>query len=124
MIRKTSSLIRDIIDDLKVKLKANLIAVYGIGSHFDDSLPENFRTNDIDLIAIVKFSTRGIVNKDVFVGYNTIESYNNKKLFEKNSLTRNFNDVLNTINKIDDEGIRRDAHKKILNNGSGKVRDA
>jgi len=85
VISKNSSLIKDVIDYMKVKLKANLIAVYGIGSHFDDSLPENFRTNDIDLIAIVKFSTRGIVNKEVFVGYNTIESYNNKELFEKSS---------------------------------------
>ena len=83
MISKTSFLIRDVINDLKVKLKANLIAVYGIGSYFDDSLPENFRTNDIDLIAIVKFITRGVINKGVFVGYNTIESYNDKKIFDE-----------------------------------------
>ncbi len=60
MINKTSSLIKDVIRDLKEAFKTNLIAVYGIGSHFDESLPENFITNDIDLIAIVKFNTRGI----------------------------------------------------------------
>ena len=88
MISKT--LIKDVIDDLKVRLKGNLIAVYGIGSHFDDSLPENFRTNDIDLIVIVhsikglgRFSTKKIGKREVFIGYNTIESYNNKEIFDK-----------------------------------------
>jgi hypothetical protein len=81
----SSPLINSVIVDLKKRLKANLIAVYGIGSYFDDSLPENFISNDIDLIAIVKFNTREIEKREIFVGYNTIESYNNKELFEKNS---------------------------------------
>ncbi len=82
---KSNSLIKDVIEDLKKGLKANLIAVYGIGSYFDNSLSENFTTNDIDLIAIVKYNTREVEKRELFVGYNTIESYKNRELFEKNS---------------------------------------
>jgi len=86
----SSPLITGIIADLKKKLGVNLIAIYGIGSCFDDSLPENFMKNDIDLIAIVrstkslgKFSIKEIGKKHIFIGYNTIESYNNKKIFDE-----------------------------------------
>ena len=85
-----NSLIQDIINELKERLQTNLIAVYGLGSHFDDSLPINFSTNDIDLIAIIrsvrgvgKFSTKKIGKREIFIGYNTIESYNNKSIFDE-----------------------------------------
>ncbi len=86
---KSSPLIDGVIDDLRKELKANLIAVYGIGSHFT-SQKSLFSANDIDLIAIVKstkslgkFSKKEIGKKHIFIGYNTIESYNDKKIFDE-----------------------------------------
>ena len=92
IMEKSDSIIDRVVEDLAVRLDDNLLAVYGIGSYFEDSLPPNFITNDIDLIAIVRttenirtFRKRTIGKSEVFVGYNTIESYSDKKVFEENS---------------------------------------
>ena len=43
-----------IIDDLIGRYSENIIALYGIGTYFDDNLPSNWVKNDIDIIVIVK----------------------------------------------------------------------
>ena len=49
-----STLVEKIIIKLKERYLNNLIAIYGIGSYFDQALPAIWMTNDIDLILIVK----------------------------------------------------------------------
>ncbi len=92
IVKINQSIIDRVIEDLEGRLNDNLIAVFGIGSYFDDSLPPNFITNDIDLIAIVRttkslrrFRRLTIGKSEVFVGYNSIESYSDKKVFEEDS---------------------------------------
>ncbi len=92
IIEKSDSIIDRAIEDLAVRLRDNLLAVYGIGSYFEDSLPSSFIKNDIDLIAIVRttenlrtFRRLTIGKSEVFVGYNTIESYGIKKVFGEDS---------------------------------------
>ena len=92
IMEKSDSIIDCVIEDLAVRLDDNLLAVYGIGSYFEDSLPSNFTKDDIDLIAIVRtteklrtFKRQTIGKSEVFVGYNTIESYSDKKVFEEDS---------------------------------------
>ncbi len=81
---------------MKEKHSDNLIAIYGVGSYFDDALPLNWIKNDIDIILIVKsidkipkevwnnrFKTKKINGQDLFTGFNTIESYYNKAEFSK-----------------------------------------
>ena len=89
-MKKNQVSIDSIISFLQEKHGTNLIVVYGIGSYFEDSLDETFIRNDIDLIAVVrsvknlpKFITRTSKGKEIFIGYNTIESYQDKKMFEK-----------------------------------------
>ncbi len=91
-MKADQSPVEEIITVLQKKHTTNLIAVYGIGSYFDSFLSENFVKNDIDLIAIVqsaenlpKFIVKNVREKEIFVGYNTIKSYQNKKVFEKQS---------------------------------------
>ncbi|KKM17280.1 hypothetical protein LCGC14_1677310, partial [marine sediment metagenome] len=75
--------------------KSNLIALYGIGSYFNDDLPPSWNKNDVDLILILKstddipkkewerkFKSRRIDGYDVFFGYNTIEAYQSKEAFK------------------------------------------
>ena len=57
MVNSSDSLIKDVIDDLKKQLNANLIAVYGIGSHFT-SPKIDFLANDIDLIRPTNFQSK------------------------------------------------------------------
>jgi len=90
----TESLVDKIIEDLKLRFPENIIAIYGIGSYFDDSLPSTWKTNDIDFIIIVKdikliskeewdkrYLTKIIEGQDVFYGLYTIESFQDKKIF-------------------------------------------
>lgn len=87
-----------IIEELKKTHSDNLIAIYGIGSFFDKSLPESWKKNDVDIIIIVKsidkipktiwdkrFYSKKVDEYDVFYGYNTIEMYQNKDKFRKTS---------------------------------------
>ena len=74
----------------------NLLAVYGIGSFFDKTLPDSWIKNDIDLLLIVKsiekipkdvwenrFYSTKIDEYDVFFGYNSLEMLTNKNIFNK-----------------------------------------
>ncbi len=75
-----------------------MIAIYGIGSYFDKNLPDSWIKNDIDLILVVKsikdipkdkwnkrFFPEVIEGSDVFTGYNTVEMYQDKEKFKKDS---------------------------------------
>lgn len=87
-------LVKNIVEKLVNRYSSNLIAIYGIGSFFDEKLPETWIKNDIDLILVVKsiekipkedwdkrFYPRNIEGYDVFTGHNTIEMYQNKQKF-------------------------------------------
>ncbi|KKM05589.1 hypothetical protein LCGC14_1752560 [marine sediment metagenome] len=91
--------LRKIISQLKDKYSDNLIAIYGVGSCFDDTLPSNWIKNDLDLILIVKSidkiprkdwytrsKTKKFSGQNLFTGFNTIESYNSKADFNKISV--------------------------------------
>jgi len=91
-------IIAKIIEDVKFRFSDNIVAIYGIGSYFDESLPSTWLTNDIDLIVIVKdmyqipkkewnmrHLTKKIEGKDVFFGFYTIESFQDTQIFYKNS---------------------------------------
>ncbi len=88
--------IQKIITRIKKFHKSNLIALYGIGSYFNDDLPSSWDKNDVDLILILKstddipkkawerrFKSRKIDNYEVFLGYNTIEAYQSKEAFKE-----------------------------------------
>lgn len=92
-------IIAKIIEDVKSRFSDNIVAIYGIGSYFDDSLSSTWLTNDIDLIIIVKdmyqipkkewnmrYLTKKIEGKDVFFGFYTIESFQDTQIFYKNSI--------------------------------------
>lgn len=92
------SLVAKVIEDVKSRFTDNIVAIYGIGSYFDDSLLSTWITNDIDLIIIVKdinqipkkewdmrYLTKKIEGKDVFFGFYTIESFQDTQIFYKNS---------------------------------------
>lgn len=87
-------IIAKILEDVKSRFSDNIIAIYGIGSYFDDSLSSNWITNDIDLIIIVKdinqipkeewdkrYLTKKIEGQEVFFGFNTIESFQDTQIF-------------------------------------------
>jgi hypothetical protein len=89
-----TSFIDGIIQDIITTHAGNLIALYGIGSFFDKTLPETWIKNDIDLIIIVKsienipktewenrFYSKQIDSKEVFFGYNSLEMLTNKDIF-------------------------------------------
>lgn len=76
--------------------KDNLIALYGIGSYFNDDLPTSWVKNDVDLILVLKsldpiskdiwerrFGSKKIEKYSVFLAFNTIEMYQNKELFNR-----------------------------------------
>lgn len=75
--------------------KENFVSLYGIGSYFDENKPDDWISNDIDFIAIVKnfdnisedtyTSSRHkkmfIEEKEVFIAFHTIETLISKELF-------------------------------------------
>ncbi len=90
--------IEHVVQKLKVHHSDNIIAIYGIGTFFDDNLPPTWIKNDMDLILIVKsiekipkedwerkFWPQKIDYYDVFTGYNTLEMYQDKKKFKEHS---------------------------------------
>ena len=88
-----------VIDDLIGRYSDNIIAIFGIGSYFDDSLPPNWVKNDIDIIVIVKslekipkpdwtdvrYKKRQITGIQVWIGFNTIHGYQDRYSFSKES---------------------------------------
>lgn len=94
-IKTKDSIISNIINYLKDSFKDNIISVYGIGSYFDESLPSDWKNNDIDVIVIVnsfdkipkldwtevRYETKNIENLDVWLGYITLQGLKNKEVF-------------------------------------------
>ena len=91
-------LIDSLIQNIKIYHGDNLVSIYGIGSYFNDNLPDSWQKNDLDIIVIVKsiedidkdgwnnrFKSRIIEGYQVYIGYNTIEMYQNKEAFSKYS---------------------------------------
>ena len=89
-------LIRKIVNNVKTHHSDNLIAVYGIGSFFDENLPLMWIKNDIDLILVVKsieeipkkdwnnrYYSEEIEGYEVFIWYNTLEMYQNEQKFKE-----------------------------------------
>lgn len=90
----SNDVIATIISDIIARYSP--IAIYGIGSYFDESLPPDWIKNDLDIIIVVnsvedipkedwdnRFKTIEIEGYKIFKGYNTIESYNNKDIFNE-----------------------------------------
>jgi hypothetical protein len=104
VLEKNKILINEeqVIDNILGKVKGyhteNLIAAYGIGSAFDKTLPDSWIKNDLDLILVVKslkdipkekwdkrFFPEVIEGLDVYTGYNTLNMYQDEKIFNQDS---------------------------------------
>jgi len=95
------SLLSEIVDNVKKRYSETLIAIYGVGSYFDTSLPDDWVKKDIDLIAILKdlsktpkqdwtdirFEQQSINNIEIWIGYNTLRGLKNKEIFQKESFS-------------------------------------
>ena len=97
MNNQHNPIIKRLINDLLTQYSKNIIAIYGIGSNFDDSLPSNWVKNDFDIIIIAKLLTEipkqdwtdvrykklTINGYEVWFGFNTIEAYQDRYRFNK-----------------------------------------
>ena len=95
------SIVDTILNDLKERFSENIISIYGIGSYFDDSLPSDWIKNDLDIIVIVKslesipksdwtdirYEKKELEGLDVWLAFNTLEAYQDKEIFEKQSFS-------------------------------------
>jgi len=93
--------ITQLISELKNTYRENIIAIYGIGSYFDPSLPEDWSTNDIDLIVFmdsldlipkkewtnVRYEKKTLNEYDIWIGFNSLEGYSSKENFRKQAFT-------------------------------------
>jgi len=93
---KNDPLIEGIINNLIADFPDNIISIYGIGSYFDNSLPSDWIKNDVDIIVIVKnlelipkpdwtdvrYEKKEIEGGEVWLGFNTLEGFQHKELFE------------------------------------------
>ena len=94
-------LLKRVIDDIVGRYSNQIIAIYGIGSYFDDSLPSNWVKNDLDIVIIVKslenipkqkwteirYRKKVVDGIQVWLGFNTIEGYHDKLAFSKQSVS-------------------------------------
>jgi ribosomal protein L40E len=94
-------IIERVINDLLGRYSDNIIAIYGIGSYFDDALPSNWVKNDIDLVVMVKslentpkpewsdihFKKKEINGNQVWIGFNTVNGYQDRYSFSKESFS-------------------------------------
>jgi len=91
----------NILNDLQKRFSANIISIFGIGSYFDDSLPSDWIKNDLDIIVIVKslesipkqdwtdirYERKVIDDHEVWLGFNTLDAYQDKQAFETQSFS-------------------------------------
>ena len=94
-------ILKKILDDLEDRFSDNIISVYGIGSYFDDSLPSDWIKKDLDIIVIVqsleaipkpdwteiRYERKKVEDYEVWIAFNTLEAYQNKKTFENQSFS-------------------------------------
>lgn len=95
------SLSDEIVSDVINAYSDEIISIYGIGSYFDDTLPSDWIKNDLDLVVIVnsldniikpdwtevRYEKKQIRDHEVWLGFNTLEGFQNKELFEKQSFS-------------------------------------
>jgi hypothetical protein len=100
-LSKEDPVVKIVLEDLLARYRENIIAIYGIGSFFDEEIPGSWEKKDIDIIVIVKsldpfpkadwtevkFLRRKIEGMDVWVGFNTLEGYNSEKIFKLQSFS-------------------------------------
>jgi len=93
-------LINNIIDDLESRFSGHIVSVFGIGSYFDENLPPNWIENDIDLVVIVdsledipkqdwtevRYEKKQVGNKEIWIGFNSLEGVKNREQFRKEYL--------------------------------------
>ncbi|MFW9876980.1 MAG: hypothetical protein ACFFG0_28125, partial [Candidatus Thorarchaeota archaeon] len=93
--------IKIVLEDLLARYKDNIIAIYGIGSYFDEDIPTSWIKNDFDIVIIgkslnrfpnvnwteVRFSRRKIEGKQVWISFNTLEGFQNKESFNSQSFS-------------------------------------
>jgi len=98
---KEDLILEKIIDNLKERFTGNIISIYGIGSYFDDSLPSDWIKKDLDLIVIVRslksipkpdwtevrYEKKKFDDYEVWLAFNTIDAYQDKEKFEKQSFS-------------------------------------
>ena len=92
-------LIKNVLTDLKSRFSKHIVSVFGIGSYFDENLPSSWIKNDVDLIVIVdsleivpkhdwtevRYEKKRIGDKEIWMGFNTLEGFKNRELFQKES---------------------------------------
>ncbi len=92
-------LIKDVLIDLESRFSKHVVSVFGIGSYFDENLPGNWVKNDVDLITIVdslepitkqdwtevRYEKKRIGDKEIWIGFNTLEGLQNRDQFKKES---------------------------------------
>ncbi|MEE9378369.1 MAG: thermonuclease family protein [Candidatus Lokiarchaeia archaeon] len=90
-----------VVSNLLHRYSGNIIAIYGIGSYFDDSLPPNWVKNDLDIIVIVKsleeipkqswteirYEKIKVSGNHVWLGFNTIDALQDKNKFSNESFS-------------------------------------
>ncbi len=101
IIYDNDPLINSIISDLLNRYSDNIIAIYGIGSYFEGSLPPNWVKNDLDIIVFVKsleeipkqdwteirYEKKEVNENQLWLGFNTLEAYRDKNRFSKESFS-------------------------------------
>jgi micrococcal nuclease len=94
-------LVDSIISDLLNRYSAEIVAIYGIGSYFDNSLPPEWEKNDLDIVVMVKtlekipkqdwtevrYEKKELEGHQAWLGFNTINAYQNQDNFHKESFS-------------------------------------
>ncbi len=94
-------IVEKILSDLRERFSDNIISVYGIGSYFDDELPSDWIKNDLDIVVIVKsftntpkydwtnvrYEKKEIDDCGVWIGFHTLEGFNDKARFKNKSFS-------------------------------------
>ncbi len=96
---RQDTLIKNILNNLESRFSKHIVSVFGIGSYFNEDLPSNWTNNDVDLVVIVDFleivpkqewtevryEKKRIDDKEIWIGFNTLEGFKNRDLFQKES---------------------------------------
>lgn len=96
-----TDLITSILNDLHDRLGEEIIAIYGIGSYFDESLPTEWVKNDIDLVVVLKslehvpkkewstvrFERKLYGGAEVWISYTTLQGLRERERFERESFS-------------------------------------
>jgi len=95
------SLLTTLIKGLQERFNDQIIAIYGVGSYFDEELPKDWIKNDLDLVVVVKsldsinkkdwtkvrYKKKQIDGIDVWIGFNTLQGFLNKDQFRQESFS-------------------------------------